>query len=84
MPDNDMGDPKNITNKTFNEASKAAGQSAEEPKQTPWTFCKKRLAKDKQPKRKRSDPRTEVQRGPRIAKIEDQNLRVDTPISARL
>ena len=32
MPDNDMGDPKNITNKTFNEASKAAGQSAEEVK----------------------------------------------------
>ena len=32
MPDNDMGDPRNITNKTFNEASKAAGQSAEEAK----------------------------------------------------
>jgi hypothetical protein len=27
-----MGDPKNITNKTFNEKSKAAGQSAEEAK----------------------------------------------------
>jgi len=55
MPDNDMGDPKNITNKTFNEASKAAGQSAEKAKKTPRTFCKKRLAKDKDPRRRRSD-----------------------------
>jgi hypothetical protein len=32
MPDNDMGDPKNITNKTFKEAAEAAGQSVEEAK----------------------------------------------------
>jgi hypothetical protein len=30
MPDNDMGDPKNITTKTFEEAAKASEQSLEE------------------------------------------------------
>jgi hypothetical protein len=32
MPDNDMGNPKNITDKTFQEAAKAAGQSVEDAK----------------------------------------------------
>jgi len=32
MPDNDMGNPKNITNKTFEEAAKAMGQSPEDAK----------------------------------------------------
>jgi len=43
MPDNDMGDPKNITNKTFNEASKAAGQSAEEAKTNTLDLLQKTL-----------------------------------------
>jgi hypothetical protein len=43
MPDNDMGDPKNITNKTFNEASKAAGQSAEEAKENTLDLLQKTL-----------------------------------------
>jgi hypothetical protein len=33
MSDNDMGNPKNITEKTFQEAANAAGQSLEEAKQ---------------------------------------------------
>lgn len=44
MPDNDMGDPKNITNKTFNEASKAAGQSPEEAKKNTLDLLQKTLA----------------------------------------
>ncbi len=32
MPDNDMGNPKNITSKTFEKAAKAAGQSTDEAK----------------------------------------------------
>jgi hypothetical protein len=44
MPDNDMGDPKNITNKTFNEASKAAGQSSEEAKKNTLDLLQKTLA----------------------------------------
>jgi hypothetical protein len=41
MPDNDMGDPHNITNKTFNEASKAAGRSAEEAKKNTLDLLQK-------------------------------------------
>lgn len=40
MPDNDMGNPKNITNKTFEEAARASGQNPEEAKKTHWSFCK--------------------------------------------
>jgi hypothetical protein len=43
MPDNDMGNPKNITNKTFDEASKAAGQSAEEAKKNTMALLQKTL-----------------------------------------
>lgn len=43
MPDNDMGDPKDITNETFNEASKAAGQSAEEAKKNTLELLQKAL-----------------------------------------
>jgi len=32
MPNNDMGNPANITNKTFEEAAKAMKQSAEDAK----------------------------------------------------
>jgi hypothetical protein len=43
MPDNDMGNPKNITNKTFTEASKAADQSAEEAKKNTLELLQKTL-----------------------------------------
>ena len=49
MPDNDMGDPKNITNKTFNEASKAAGQSAEEAKKNTLELLQKTLGAEQLP-----------------------------------
>jgi hypothetical protein len=44
MPDNDMGDQKNITNKTFEEASKAASQSPEEAKRNTLELLLKTLA----------------------------------------
>jgi hypothetical protein len=46
MPDNDMGNPKNITNKTFNEASKAAGQSAEKAKKNTLELLQKTVGAD--------------------------------------
>jgi hypothetical protein len=53
MPDNDMGDPKNITNKTFYEAVKAAGQSAEEAKRNTLELLQKTLgAEQPSPERK--------------------------------
>ena len=56
MPDNDMGNPKNITNKTFNEASKAAGQSAEEAKKNTLDLLQKTLGEGQEhPRRRRSD-----------------------------
>ena len=50
MPDNDMGDPRNITNKTFEEASKAAGQSPEEAKQNALELLQKTLGEKQQAK----------------------------------
>jgi hypothetical protein len=47
MPDNDMGNPKNITNKTFEEAAKAAGQSAEEAKKNALALLQKSLGRTK-------------------------------------
>jgi len=41
MPDNDMGNPKNITNKTFQEAANAAGESAEEAKKNTMELIQK-------------------------------------------
>jgi hypothetical protein len=41
MPDNDMGNPKNITNETFKEVAKAAGQSAEEAKKNTLKLLQK-------------------------------------------
>ena len=41
MPDNDMGNPKNITNKTFEEAAKASGQNPEEAKKTALELLQK-------------------------------------------
>jgi hypothetical protein len=49
MPDNDMGNPNNITNKTFNEASKAAGQSAEEAKKNTLALLQKTLDAEQPP-----------------------------------
>ena len=47
VPDNDMGNPKNITNKTFNEASKAAGQSAEEAKKNTLKLLQKTVGAER-------------------------------------
>ena len=43
MPDNDMGDPKNITDKTFEDAAKAMDQSVEEAKRFTLELLKKEL-----------------------------------------
>jgi hypothetical protein len=43
VPDGDMGDSKVITNKTFEEAAKAAGQSPEEAKKNTLKLLKKIL-----------------------------------------
>jgi hypothetical protein len=43
MPDNSMGDPRNITNKTFEEAAKAAGETPEEAKKNTLALLKKVL-----------------------------------------
>jgi hypothetical protein len=50
MPDNDMGDPKNITNETFEEAAKAAGQSPEEAKQNALELLQKTLGEKQKAK----------------------------------
>jgi hypothetical protein len=47
IPDNNMGDPKLITNQTFEEAAKAAGQSVEEAKKNVYEYLKKELEKKK-------------------------------------
>lgn len=41
LPENDGGNPKNITSKTFVEAAKAAGQSEEEAKKNTFELLKK-------------------------------------------
>ncbi len=43
MPDDDMGNPKNITTKTFEEAAKASNQSVEEAKSETLKLLKKQL-----------------------------------------
>ena len=45
MPDNDMGNPKNITNKTFEEAANAAGQTTEEAKKNALELLQKTAGK---------------------------------------
>ena len=42
-PDDSMGDPRNITNKTFEEAAKAAGEKPEEAKKNALKLLKKVL-----------------------------------------
>ena len=45
MPDNDMGKTDNITNKTFEKAAQAAGQSVEKAKENTYELLKKELKK---------------------------------------
>ena len=47
MPDNDGGSAKNIVDKTFVEAAKAAGQSVEEAKKNTLELLKKTLSESK-------------------------------------
>ena len=44
MPNNDMGNPKNITNKTFEEAAKASGQSKKDAETNARALIEKVLA----------------------------------------
>ena len=44
MPNNDMGNPKNITSKTFDEAAKAMGQSVKDAKKNAHELLGKVLA----------------------------------------
>ena len=44
MPDNDMGNLKNITNKTFEEAAKASGKKPEEAKKNTLDLLEKNLS----------------------------------------
>jgi len=46
MPDSSMGDPRNITNKTFEEAAKAAGETPEEAKRNTLKLLKKILKEE--------------------------------------
>jgi hypothetical protein len=46
-PDDSMGNPKNITNKTFEEAAKAAGETPEEAKKNALKLLKKVLKEEK-------------------------------------
>lgn len=44
MPNNDMGNPKNITNRTFEEAAKTMNQSVKEAKMNALELLRKVLA----------------------------------------
>jgi len=50
QPDNDMGNPKNITNKTFEEAAKAAGETVEEAKENTLELLEKTLGEQQKAK----------------------------------
>ena len=45
VPDHDMGNPDNITEKTFESAAKASGQSLEQAKRNTLEMLKKSLEK---------------------------------------
>ncbi len=47
MSDNDMGDEKNITDKTFEDAAKAMGQSVEEAKKNTLEMLQQEVGKKK-------------------------------------
>lgn len=46
MPNDNLGDPRNITNKTFEEAAKAASQTPEEAKRNTLALLKKVLKEE--------------------------------------
>jgi len=56
MPNNDMGNPKNITNKTFEEAAEAMGQSVKESKKNALELLEKVLATKEESKDKNWKP----------------------------
>jgi hypothetical protein len=56
MPNNDMGNPANITNKTFEEAAKAMGQQVEDAKTNARKLLDKVLAAPQESKDKNWKP----------------------------
>ena len=48
MPENDMGDPKNITDKTFEDAAKAMDQPIDEAKKNTLELLRKTLEEQPQ------------------------------------
>ncbi len=46
MPDNNMGDVRNITEKTFEDAATAAGQSPEDAKRNTFELLKRLLKEE--------------------------------------
>ena len=52
MPNNDMGNPDNITNKTFEEAATAMGQNAKQGKQNARDLLEKVLESKEESKDK--------------------------------
>ena len=56
MPNNDMGKPENITNKTFEEAAEAMGQSVKESKKNALELLEKVLAAKEESKDKNWKP----------------------------
>lgn len=46
LPNDNLGDPRNITNKTFEEAAKAADQSVDEAKRNTLALLKKVLKEE--------------------------------------
>jgi len=56
MPNNDMGNPANITNKTFEEAAKAMGQQVEDAKTNARKLLDKVLASPQESKDKNWKP----------------------------
>jgi hypothetical protein len=52
MPNNDMGDPKNITSRTFDDAAKAMDQDVKTAKQNARALLDKVLAAKEQRKEK--------------------------------
>ena len=47
VPDDDMGNPKNITTKTFEDAAKASQQKAEEARRNAYELMKKEFKEKK-------------------------------------
>jgi hypothetical protein len=50
MPDNDMGDPQNITDKTFEDSAKAMDQPVDEAKRNTLALLRKLLEENPQQK----------------------------------